>query len=394
MDPEVIAIIRLDGLGDYVLTTPLISALREQHARPAVIVAVVSPIGSQLATEDSRLDRVIVAGSISGRGGTMGGQSNAFTRAVWALAAGLRLARLRPTMAILPRADVDSWHALGIAALSGAPRRIGFRPESKIGILHNGGYERFLTTVVEQTTPIHEVHRASDIGLTVGVRVVERLSLSPKSAPEAKSDPVFARLASLGDSKPIVAMGVGAGLKKRVWPIARFREVAEWLVASHDAIVLVVGGPADSQLGDEIAASLGPRMISLLHPATIMVTYLALKECSLFIGNDSGPMHLAAAAGVPVIEISCHPKAADQRHANSPSRFAPWGVDHEILRPATAAPACAQFCRGRKPHCILGVTASDVCAATGRFLSVSAPTPSLDGIHARGEPGNSAGSIA
>ena len=51
------------------------------------------------------------------------------------------------------------------------------------------------------------------------------------------------------------------------------------------------------------------------------------------VGNDTGPMHIAAALGVPVVEISCHPIFESKKHHNAPERFGPYGVLNEICRP-------------------------------------------------------------
>jgi heptosyltransferase-2 len=71
-------------------------------------------------------------------------------------------------------------------------------------------------------------------------------------------------------------------------------------------------------------------------------------------------MHLAAAVGVPVVEISCHPQSGWLSHANSPARFAPWGVPNRIVQPARATPPCTDQCSAKEPHCICGVSVEDV----------------------------------
>jgi heptosyltransferase-2 len=80
-------------------------------------------------------------------------------------------------------------------------------------------------------------------------------------------------------------------------------------------------------------------------------------------------MHLAAAANVPVVEISCHPKFGGAVHANSPVRFRPWGVRHVILQPEKAIKPCTQACTALSSHCIVAVTVDQVKKASMTLLS-------------------------
>jgi hypothetical protein len=88
----------------------------------------------------------------------------------------------------------------------------------------------------------------------------------------------------------------------------------------------------------------------------------------MFCGNDAGPMHLAAAAGIPVLEVSCHPRGGDDLHPNSPWRFAPWGVPHRILQPEIHLDECDIGCQASVPHCILEVSVDSVIRAMASLL--------------------------
>jgi lipopolysaccharide heptosyltransferase II len=93
---------------------------------------------------------------------------------------------------------------------------------------------------------------------------------------------------------------------------------------------------------------------------TLRQTAAVLKYCKLFIGNDTGPMHLASAVGVPVIEISAHPRDGSLSHHNSPYRFGPWGIPAIGLQPKTARPPCQGACTAQEAHCIRNVSVDQV----------------------------------
>jgi heptosyltransferase-2 len=89
----------------------------------------------------------------------------------------------------------------------------------------------------------------------------------------------------------------------------------------------------------------------------------------LFIGNDSGPLHLAVAAGIPVVEISCHPADGDPNGENSPDRFGPFTSRCRIVRPERAKDPCQSSCASSQPHCIAQVSVAQVGHAVTSLLN-------------------------
>jgi len=97
-----------------------------------------------------------------------------------------------------------------------------------------------------------------------------------------------------------------------------------------------------------------------------------LERCDLFIGNDSGAAHLAAAMDCRTIVISRHPRNGDPNHGNSPLRFAPYGREVRVLQPPAGLDACTDCCRVPEPHCITAVSVDDVFAAAWGMLGSGA----------------------
>ena len=106
---------------------------------------------------------------------------------------------------------------------------------------------------------------------------------------------------------PLVAIHPGSGWysRARIWPVERFAEVARTLMHTEDATIVIVGGPGDvagaAQL--ERLADGGDRVLNLAGRTGIHETAAVLERCDLFVGNDSGPMHVAAAVGTPVVAV-------------------------------------------------------------------------------------------
>ena len=271
-------------------------------------------------------------------------------------------------VAIVPRWDTDHHLATAVALYSGAARRVGFTEHSTARrSTLNAGFDALLTDVIESAGTAHEVERH--------LALLRALGVEPQSSRLQSwlTDDDRQRAAELlpppSNDQMLVAFGIGAAHPKRRWPAARFAEVARILEREHRARVVVVGGPDDIAAQQEILRVLPRNATGLAGRLTFRETAAALAHCALFIGNDSAPMHLAAAAGVPCVEISCHPLTGDPAHNNAPERFGPWGVANTVLRPPRPVPPCDDGCRAAGPHCILEVTAEAVIGAAAALLT-------------------------
>jgi ADP-heptose:LPS heptosyltransferase len=127
---------------------------------------------------------------------------------------------------------------------------------------------------------------------------------------------------------PILAMGPAANWTGKAWPAERFAVTAAKLLDPGgpfaDGRLLLLGGPDDKLVSRTVRHALPrPRVIDLTGNTDLLTGYAALKRARLFIGNDSGLMHMAAAAGAPTLGLF---GPSDDR------RYAPWGRHARALR--------------------------------------------------------------
>ena len=134
------------------------------------------------------------------------------------------------------------------------------------------------------------------------------LGLSPSPSPVAWIGQADRRQASglLPDDRPIIALAPTANWRPKVWPAERFAAVyqvlAGSLVANAAAVILGGPGPEERAIAAPVLAAL-PEAIDLVGKVSLPVAAAVLQRARLFIGNDSGLMHLAAAAGAPTIGL-------------------------------------------------------------------------------------------
>jgi heptosyltransferase-2 len=164
------------------------------------------------------------------------------------------------------------------------------------------------------------------------------------------------------DGRPLVGMAPGAayGHAKR-WPPPRVAEVIAGLTREHGATCVLVGSAGDRDAGREIESALpaGTRAIDLIGRTDLRVLLGVLSRCAAFVSNDSGAMHLAAAAGVPVTAIF---GPTDERVT------APIG-DHDVLVHQVFCRPCMLRDCPIDHRCMKGITVDRVSASVARRLA-------------------------
>jgi ADP-heptose:LPS heptosyltransferase len=169
----------------------------------------------------------------------------------------------------------------------------------------------------------------------------------------------LSQLQSDGD-RPWVAIGPGSKMPAKRWPLERFKQIVSSLIEEFDIWPVVFGGQEDKALGDQLlnhwkrgynaAGALG------LRPAAA-----ALKRCTLFLGNDTGTMHMAAAVGVPCVAVF----SSRER----PGMWFPHGHGHRVFRSEIDCEGCGLVeCIERANECLKRISADEVLDACRQRL--------------------------
>jgi ADP-heptose:LPS heptosyltransferase/2-polyprenyl-3-methyl-5-hydroxy-6-metoxy-1,4-benzoquinol methylase len=356
-----ILVIRLDDIGDVVLSSAFFRELRK-NAPKSNITLIVKGLTLEVVKNCPYVNRILVFNAK-----VKTGLSKKFLSAYRFSFKHFRNQRF--DAAIVPRFDVDYYGAAGIAYFSEAPLRLSYsekvnEPKSRL----NKNFDQLYTHLFDNGGAKHEVERNLNIIRYAGGSVSdERLELWTNPDEE-----LFAtEMLRLHQDKLLIGFGIGAGAPNRIWPIENYVAIANWFIDTFSACILVVGSQKDQAAGEQIRKDCGSNIINLAGLATVGETSAVLKYCKLFIGNDAGPIHLAAAANVPVIEISCHAMTASADHPNSPIRFGPWMASSIVLRPEEPLPPCTSGCVFPVPHCVTRVSAQMILEAVNKHFQNS-----------------------
>ena len=173
--------------------------------------------------------------------------------------------------------------------------------------------------------PVHKVIDAARVLQIEGAPPAPHLYITPEV--QALADQLLKARPGEPDG-PILAVGPAANWVGKVWPIERFAQAAAQLLGPDGPLkggrLLILGGPGDGRMVEELRMAYARgRCIDLTGKVDLLTAYACLKRAKLFIGNDSGLMHIAAAAGTPTVGLF---GPSDER------RYAPWGDQTVAVR--------------------------------------------------------------
>ena len=368
--PSRILVLKPCCLGDVLMATPVLAALRRGY--PQARISFAAGAWSQSALKGNpNVDEMIDCGKVgSGKYGPGD---------YLALAGNLR--RRRFDLAII----LDRSPALGLLAfLAGIPHRIGLDS-------HGRGFAHTLRVPVDWEHPKHEADLYLDCVRALGLPVANpRLEFFPSADDRAFAADLLARLPDQDPASgaryvaihPGGAANPGMTLLAKRWRPDRFAAVADRLVQTYGARIILVGAPSDAEAAGAVAQAMHSTPLLLVGKTTLGQLAALYQRCALMIGNDSGVMHLAVAVGTPVVAIF---------GPSDPRMYGPYGPHSIAIRKdAHCAGRCFAPGRGLAIHCdrqcIEAVSVDDVWAAAQALLGDQEASASAESSRVSQEP--------
>lgn len=302
-----VLVLQTSFLGDSLLTLPLLRRLKESLPEARVTVLTL-PKNADVFRSCPWADEVILDDKRGAHGGPLG---------AWRIAAALRAKKF--DLAVIPHRSLRS--AL-VARLAGIARRVGFA--SSAG--------RFLLTdAVPFSWLAHDLERNLALARPLGGDAAPAEGEARYVTPPAPGPQLLAALTRAGikDGDRLVGVHPGAAWATKRWLPERFAALCR-LLAADGLKPMIVGGPGDAALGAQIARDGGAA--DLTGRTDLAELSALMGRLALFVTNDSGPMHLAAAAGVPVVALF----GATTRELG----FFPYGSRHRVVEEPLACRPC------------------------------------------------------
>jgi len=347
-DPKVILLVQLDHLGDAVISTAVLPALRKRYPHASIEV-LAGTCSREVFEASSEVDRVHLA------------RTNRFARGparlAWIPAMlwwGLRLRRRRVDLALDVRGDfpvaVISW-------LCGARRRVGWG-------CGGGGF--LLTDRVDFVAGRPEVESRWALLAKLGIALPEDIrARRPRfQPPEATRRKIARRLTEHTAHRPArVVLHIGAGTRAKSWPADHWQELLGRIIVGHGAQVVLVGGGKDRIIAREILGGRPwPGVADWTGRLTIVELAALLQRADVLVGADSGPAHLAAAVGTPVVVLFSG--------TNNAHQWQPCGEQVTVVRHPVDCSPCHRHRCPRKDHpCMRQIPAQRVAAELEKVLN-------------------------
>jgi lipopolysaccharide heptosyltransferase II len=343
-----VLVIKPAALGDVLQATAALAALRQGLPRARLALAVGT--WSRPAIEGNPdVDEVIDCGAF----GTPGRYG---WREVWRFARSLRKRQFDLAVVLdrSPKVAVSPW-------LAGIRHRAG---------IDSAGRGFALTVRVPWDRPRHEAELMLDVIRALGITPSDEVRT--RYVPSAESRRFATRVLEewgLDGHFPLVVVHPGGAnnpgmvMPEKRWPAPKFAALADRLIADLDARVIMVGHGADQPLARQMRLAMRHRPVDLVGQTSLSQLAGLLERCHLYVGNDSAPLHLAAAVGTPVLgffgptdpaiygpyramgALLVHPQACSQRRpfARGPVQACPRCRCVDLISVEEAVGAAAQI---------------------------------------------------
>lgn len=330
-----VLIIKLRYIGDVLLATPTVRAIKA--ALPDVRVTMMVNRGTEdVLSGNLDLEEVVVLDK-----GSLGAQSR--------LIAGLRSRRFDTVIDL-----TDGDRSAFLSWISGASIRIGFNDEHR-------WRGKYYTQVVQSMPEVqHRIDRDLEALKPMSIQADSKdlqLRVTPEEVHSA--DQLLDQL-GVQRSQSIVILQPGARYWFKAWPPERFAELADQVTFQYGCQVLIGGSHQESDLAQQIRQMAKSRPTIMAGRTTIKQFAAIAKKSALFVGSDSGAMHIAAAVGTPTVALF---------GPSNPAEWGPRGERVKVLYKGLDCRVCFHpTCERGEENCMMQLSVQEVCAAAVQLL--------------------------
>lgn len=345
-------VVRLDNLGDLLMTTPALAGLR-QALPQARMTLLASPAGAATLEHLPMLDEAIAydAPWVGARAAGDAAADHALLRRLGPGGYDAAVVFTVCTQSALPAAL--------LCRLAGIPLRLAHSRENPYGLLSDWVPD----TDRVQTGMRHETQRQLDLVRHLGIRAPGGPLVFQVSSPQARR--WRQRLAALAGSasRPYFAVHVGASAASRRYAPEGFAAAADAIARQSGLLPVFTGGAAEQALVEQARSRMAMPSLALAGALELGELGALLAGARVLVANNTGPVHMAAALGTPVVVL----------YAQTNPQHTPWQVPARVLFHDVDCRHCLRStCPAGHHDCLARVAPADVAAAALELLQAGA----------------------
>jgi ADP-heptose:LPS heptosyltransferase len=308
-NPRNILVIDFGQLGDVVMSLPALRAIRERYPH-ALITVIVGRPGAQIIDMSGYANATIEVDRVQLRDGFK-------PLSVVRIFQVVKDVRQRKFDFVIDLHSFSETNLLGF--FSGASKRLfSRRPGRSLDFLANFSPK----PPVDKNDPgQHLIDRYLDVLVPLGIRDQPRVPRLLTRAEDDRAVDALLRKAKAETGTPLVGLFPGAGHPGRCWPLEQFAELADFLIRNDGVRPIIFVGPEERHLVQRMRA-LFPSTCVVLEKLAIPQLAAAQARLAVFVSNDTGPVHIAAAVGTPVVVMIDLPR---------PHAYVPTGASQRLI---------------------------------------------------------------
>lgn len=331
MNYKNILIVKLSAIGDVIHALPVAHALKKTYPN-ARITWVVEKTAYDLLTNNPDIDEIIIF------------DKPKFKSFSDLLINGYKFSQQLKGYNFDLAIDLQGlFKSAAISYLSGAGKRLVYcnarELSGKISDIVCGEYQNG-----------HVVDRYLDVARYLGCTIEEVIFPIHILEMEKKQAIRIANHAGLRLENPYVVLAPGTNWASKCWPTTHFAELADKLY-DNNIIPVIIGGPNDSRLAQDIISKAKIPPIDLTGKTSLKQLAYIIKKAQVFIGGDTGPMHLAVAVETKVVTLF---------GPTDPKRNGPYGENHKVLLAPQSCQGCWQRTCPKNIDCLASISADRV----------------------------------
>jgi ADP-heptose:LPS heptosyltransferase len=290
LNPRNILVIDFGQLGDVVMSLPALRAIRERFPHARITVTVGRP-GAEIIDMSGYADATIEVDRVQLRDGFK-------PLSVLRIFQVVKDIRRRKFDFVIDLHSFSETNLLGF--FSGAPQRLfSRRPGRSLDFLGNFKPK----PPVDKNDPgQHLIDRYLDVLKPLGIKDQPRVPRLVTRPEDDRAIDVLLRKAKADAGAPLVGLFPGAGHPGRCWPLEQFAELADFLIRNDGVRPIIFVGPEERHLAQKMRTLFPPSSV-ILEKLTIPQLAAAQARLAVFVSNDTGPVHIAAAVGTPIVVL-------------------------------------------------------------------------------------------